>query len=179
MSLDELTAILSPPTRPRHGDSPRDWEAVEEELGLQLPEDYKQFVDLYGVGVVEDDTTEIRIKSPRDKSGYDQLLDIGRARAESVLETEDPEERPYSVHPQIPGLLPIATDVNGYTLFLFTRGEPEEWPVTILSESGDFEEHPGPFTAFLLGVLTHRISTYAYCDPFFSDPSKIVFVSRG
>jgi hypothetical protein len=46
--LEALKAILAPPASPRENGG--DWETVERQLGVSLPEDYKQFIEVYGSG---------------------------------------------------------------------------------------------------------------------------------
>ena len=49
--LDRLRRLIPPPAGDGHH---RDWAAVEERLGLPLPQDYKDLVDLYGGGQFSD-----------------------------------------------------------------------------------------------------------------------------
>ncbi|ASU79686.1 hypothetical protein CDG81_16995 [Actinopolyspora erythraea] len=50
-SLDRLRMLLPPP---EVAPAPQLWEDVERRLGVALPNDYKDFTEVYGDGTLED-----------------------------------------------------------------------------------------------------------------------------
>ena len=49
--LSRLHALVPPPANPFY--SSGDWSLVEQELGLRLPDDYKQLIESYGQGMFQ------------------------------------------------------------------------------------------------------------------------------
>jgi hypothetical protein len=44
---------MPPPERPSETPTGSSWQPVEARLGLELPEDYKEFITRYGTGAVD------------------------------------------------------------------------------------------------------------------------------
>ncbi|MEV5607268.1 hypothetical protein [Streptomyces sp. NPDC052225] len=65
-SLARLTGLLPPPQA-----TPRGWAAVEEQLGAELPQDYKELVDTYGSGLFDDSVGLLEPGCPRPR--YDLI----------------------------------------------------------------------------------------------------------
>ena len=53
MSLELLLKVLPPPIEPYGIDPGETWAKAEDELGIRLPSDYRQFVDRYGTGCID------------------------------------------------------------------------------------------------------------------------------
>jgi hypothetical protein len=49
-AIRKLTKILPPPSQPVEASG--DWDEVERTLGTALPDDYKEFISLYGTGFI-------------------------------------------------------------------------------------------------------------------------------
>src|SRR5688500_7171138 len=50
MSINELKQVIPHPLNPV--EASRNWVEVEEKLGLKLPQDYKDFINLDGTGII-------------------------------------------------------------------------------------------------------------------------------
>jgi hypothetical protein len=54
MTLEALMSIVPPPKKPSDAGRGRDWMNIEKSLGTTLPVDYKDFINLYGLGLLSD-----------------------------------------------------------------------------------------------------------------------------
>ena len=54
MSLSELKKLINPPAIVSNIWTAASWKVVEEELGTELPEDYKGFIEMFGLGKVNE-----------------------------------------------------------------------------------------------------------------------------
>ena len=52
--MDPLLNLITPPPDPEETGTPKTWEKIEAQLGLQLPPDYKALIDHYGTGSFAD-----------------------------------------------------------------------------------------------------------------------------
>jgi hypothetical protein len=69
MSIDALIEVIPPPAEPSEAFS-GPWEPIEAELGRALPQDYKDFVRLYGLGSFME---FLWVNVPRSESPYVRL----------------------------------------------------------------------------------------------------------
>lgn len=126
-NFEALRAVMSPP---RSGGDVIDWDAVEDELGVAFPSDYKQFVGTYGGGTIDETISIISLSDGTDKwrqeyLNADEYLFDGDIEAE--LGVEFPGEDP-------PGglLVPWAVAPSGAVGYWFASGDdPDQWPVVI------------------------------------------------
>lgn len=97
-SISRLHALVAPPRDPFY--SSGDWTSVERELGVTLPDDYKQLITSYGQGMFQ---------GRRKYSGLSLtsfLRPISSAiQAEATSAALRALELKYPVYPHIPGLL--------------------------------------------------------------------------
>lgn len=161
-SKNELK-IVPPPADPLWtGPIPAEnWLQVEGEIGIQFPQDYKDFIARYS------SRNGIYI------GGFFLILDpfapygnLKRAIADfldplrSLRQKYGEQEYPYPLYPEPDGLLPWGSTENGDDLFWLTIGAPDQWPIVIkASRQPEFEQHPGPMTRFLDGILTGAITS--------------------
>lgn len=137
--IDDLLSLVPPPVAPVAGDG--DWDFVETELGIRLPEDYKILVARYGVGLFDDTT----LLSPFNTHphGVMNLL----KHAHDMLDTHQSlreawaEEISLAIYPEPGGLLTWAVTGNDDSLCWITEGEPAQWPVLVSSRDCDLERY--------------------------------------
>lgn len=157
-SLEALLDLLPPPDRPTP--TPIDWDSIEHQVGLRLPEDYKQYVEVYGHGLIND---ELVVLTPYGTRDYDIVdgsvltLDADRAAAEYF-----PPEFPYRFFPEDPGLFPWATTGNGdYCYWLVVDGAATvSSPVVVKETRGGWEsvwQFDGGMCRFLTDLLSGRV----------------------
>ncbi|MFD0410347.1 SMI1/KNR4 family protein [Kitasatospora sp. NPDC127116] len=137
------------------------WELAPSELGVQLPSDYRAFVDLYG-GV--NLNGEWGVYTPSEKpSFYEAPGGLADWRITNDVDLRDQiegEEQwwdrpgPTPVFPDPGGLLSWGWNSNhNQCCWLTTSPDPEQWPVTVFYEDR-LDHFDGGFAEFLATVLT-------------------------
>jgi hypothetical protein len=164
--LDRLRRLVPPAEA---GGGRRDWETVEQRLGLSLPRDFQDLVDAYGggefyghVGLLVPPPT--RIDSELVSSNESHMRELNNLW--SVLENRPAELAAVDDL----RLVVWAETIDADTLnWLVRPGEPpERWPVAVLdADLGDCELYPMTCTEFLAGlfsqefeseIITHHLS---------------------
>jgi hypothetical protein len=131
--VERLVKLVPPPGESQKNTQGfRDWERLSQIQ--QLPTDYLQISALYGAGGFYE---SLFIRMPKDHEG---LWDEHIYHAEMFLETREALQRDldkavleYRVHPEVGGLLFFARTVGSDRCFWRTHGQPDEWPITIVS----------------------------------------------
>jgi hypothetical protein len=147
--LEELLSILLPPTNPvgAHGD----WAAVEAELGLQLAEDYKQFISWYGAGTISGlivvGNPFVQPVSPR--KFWENWVDIYRDIVSYGVEI------PFKLYPEHPGLLPCGDYADVNIINWLTNQDKQPCDLIFYSRSaGFFNLGRITLTRFIVQLLT-------------------------
>lgn len=158
MSIEALVKAVPPPAAPRLAFA-GPWEPIEAELGVTLPQDYKDFVRLYGDGTFFE---VMGIHLPVALSRHAQLVPEVRAICDA-LRTQD--DLPYALWPEPGGLLPFGkTDYGDYLCWL-TRGLPADWGVVVWGRGFmTFEAFDCDLTDFLTGLATGEILPEEFPD---------------
>ncbi|WP_032790537.1 SMI1/KNR4 family protein [Streptomyces baarnensis] len=115
-----LRELLPPP---RSGGDAVDWEQIGRTTGLAFPADYREFVELYGGGEIDE---YLSVNTPPvPGSPYGDLLD----RGEPALSDRDREEL-CALLPggAVPPLLPFADSASGGHEFVSWRGVEDRQP---------------------------------------------------
>ena len=160
MNLSTLEKIMKRPTVARDAPSPERWKVVEEQLGTGLPEDYKRFLEAYGLGTING---FLVVLTPLGSPQNVDLLKRGQSELEAfgTSKREFPKYYRDDVYPTLGGILPFAVTDNGEVLYWRTVGSPDQWTVTVYESRGpkkfDFD---GGTIDFLVGILTGKIE----CD---------------
>jgi hypothetical protein len=130
-ALKTIAKLLPPPASPRGLDRP--WDAVERELGLRLPDDYKAFIDLYGTGQVSSAEGWAVIWNFRDTSlsgpSLREWLTGPNCLPEFYRRVINGSEWPcpYPIYPEPGGLRPFANVIDVDALNWLTAGPPDRW----------------------------------------------------
>jgi hypothetical protein len=147
-SFERLCQLVSPPQHPLYNRG--DWDAVENELELALPDDYKRLIDAFGQGtfVGQAFCSGLLISSYLGPARADQ-----RAKGFSAyLHSIGPI--PYGLYPDKPGLLGFGSYADKDTIAWNTKGTPTDWSIILYDpESGVHEAHGIGFLEFLIRVL--------------------------
>lgn len=162
--LDKLTHALPRPTdlseRPEE-----DWTSVIEELGFQPPEDYREFLSLYGTGCIDE---FLWVLNPFSENTNLNLIEEGSrlidAERQFIAGDEEQPSQPYGLDM----LYPWGVTDNGDVLYwLMSSPDPDEWTVLVCnSRSWEWEEFPMGATRFLSSVLTKEIRPKAFPNDF-------------
>ncbi|SFT75568.1 SMI1 / KNR4 family (SUKH-1) [Actinopolyspora lacussalsi subsp. righensis] len=150
-SLDRLRMLLPPP---EVAPAPQPWQDVERRLGVALPNDYKEFMEVYGDGTLEDYLLlEQLITSEEEFSEWwEEQLDDLRSAAERVPER-------YTLEPGRVDLLPwgFTIDVDVCYWWMDPREDPDRW--WIVSRDRDVSRwsvFEGSMVEFLVEVVSGR-----------------------
>ena len=152
-SLETLTTVCPPPPS-----APTvDWPLVEEAIGGELPQDYKELASRYGPGAFGD---FIQIYHPAAPT---QRVDLtGPVPATVRAQLQQGQESGTYRAPHDPRLLfPMGVTDNGNYLCWVTDPEdrPDAWRVAVNEARGpQWYTHDGNLTSFLAGVLSGQLT---------------------
>ncbi len=175
MSLEKLKSILPVPNLAISSDNSSNWSEVENKLGIVLPSDYKDFITLYGSGIIgnfimiyspftENENMNFFIQQNLNKDAY------------LTLKVSFPEDYPYEVFPTNRGILPWGRTENGDTLNWIVDTNQGDWAILIDDGSGDYFEYKGSMTGFIYDVLSESIVCPIFPNDFPDKDSKNTFV---
>lgn len=149
---DELLRLVPPPPAPS---AHIDWDRVESDLGVALPEDYKWLAETYGPGRFDDFLSILHPGSPFHPT---RLVEAAERAAEILdqLHESGLESIPY----QTDELLAVGKTDNGDMIYWVTKpeGEPDSWTVVANGARNTKWPHfDGGIVAFLLAVLSGAV----------------------
>lgn len=141
-----------------------EWEALEHELGVRLPSDYKRLHEAHGPEVV---LKGIFVCMP------DAIVEDHEAHADLLRDDSDPGDL-TRIHPEAGGLL-FCGSTEGRNLLCWDTAnpEPDEWPIVDI-DSGVFH---GTLTELLVAELTGV--GLGLIDSSLGDPSTWVWPTWG
>jgi hypothetical protein len=159
MAIEELLRVVAPPERPLETGDAAQWAEVERLLGTRLPRDLYDLATRYGSGMFVGPLS-LNILNPFARSYLDQLHGSGRfLRDQRGLPAR--YGTPYGVFPDRPGWLLWGHTTNGDDICLVTEGEPEAWPLLLISDHcRNFQQVQMPLTTFLARVFTGSVQAF-------------------
>jgi hypothetical protein len=161
MPIEPLKALVPPPAHPSEVGTLQQWQAVERQLGLVLPTDYREFIFSYGTGLFAD---FYRIYNPFAVSAYTAFIPsvLRTCAGAREIKGKFSDRVPFPLFPDRPGLLPWGNDENGNDYFWLTEGDPDTWKVLSDEVRGDgFQEYGCTMTEFLTGILLGKFDALA------------------
>jgi hypothetical protein len=156
-AMIELAELLGPP---RPDIVPVPWPQAPAAIGIQLPTDYRRFIDTYGQISING---ELAVHGPANKAsqpggatGFAGFVEYTTDEADLV---GDDEEALYAVYPAPGGLLAWANTFDCCVVSWLTEGgDPDAWPV-IVTYSGleyEYQRFDGGAVQFLADVCAQR-----------------------
>ena len=172
MTIENLIRVVPPPPAPFEPfNGP--WAPIEAKVGTALPQDYKDFVRLYGCGYF---MQFLGINVPRSRNPNTRFESQVKLTCDTFLYDQD---LGYSLWPAPGGLLPFGGTDDGDCLFWLPRGAPAEWSVVVWDRGfWTFETFDCDLTDFLAGLATGEIKPREFpddllpCDCLFEAPSS-------
>jgi hypothetical protein len=168
MTIEALIKVVPPPAVPDEAYL-GPWEAIEADLGTGLPQDYKDFVRIYGSGIFME---FLGVHVPVSESRYVRLQSEVRLICKDL---RDDEDSPYPFWPAPGGLLPFGKTDFGDYLFWLPVGPPDAWGVVVWDRGmGEYEAFDCSLTDFLAGLATGDIEPKEFpanmlpCDHLFA-----------
>lgn len=143
-AIHEIQRLLPPPAHPRNNSG--DWQRAEENLGLRLPADYKQFISFYGTVKI---CNYLWVYNPfayasQCSSFRDLMIALNALYEESPHGLGNPS---VPLYPESGGLLPVIGTDNSDLISWITVGEPETWKLFAWF-------YPGPEAVILENTIT-------------------------
>ncbi|MQS15922.1 hypothetical protein F7Q99_27620 [Streptomyces kaniharaensis] len=149
------------------------WSAALRAIGIGLPSDYREFIDVFGAGEIRGD---LGILDPLPRPGGVNVADgisrmVRRTTEDIGLEFRAMREEsfdlcPYQVYPEAGGLLMWAGNYNGDICFWLTEGaDPDRWPV-IVWHRGRF---PDGWSRYDMGMVEFLLLVVAGETPELAD----------
>jgi hypothetical protein len=148
MALGTLKDVLPAPSNPK--DNSGDWSAIEATLGASLPNDYKEFIEIYGTIHI---CNFLQILSPFSKNQHINLVRKQELCREvyQVLKNGG-ENIPYEFFPKRNGLIIVGLTDNGDSIFWKTGSE--KWTIVVNEARGtDWFCFDGSIAEFIEGLL--------------------------
>jgi len=181
MTIENLISVVPPPSAPEEAYL-GPWEAIEADLGTKLPQDYKDFVRLYGSGRFME---FLGVHVPVSWSPYVRLQSEVREICDTIgIVGSADDNLPYPLWPEPGGLLPFGKTDFGDYLFWLPRGPPDDWGVVVWDRGmGHYEAFDCGLTDFLAGLATGEIEPKEFpenmlpCDRLF-EPSLLSRAER-
>jgi len=177
MSLDDLVKLIPPPKSPVGFGGAIDWPTIESQLNLRLPTDYKQLIDLYGIGHFPGD---LAIYHPYADCPDSLLKDALVDTAENDRLTENARDRPYSFYPNCPGLFACGHSYmsSGKLFWLTTSSDQLPWSTVAASHemytTHDYIQINASLTDFLVAIYSGSLQVPFW--QFLSKPFRRIFV---
>jgi len=178
MSIQELTALIPPPENPLEIGTDEQWTAMQKELNLELPTDFRDLGMTYGSGGFwGEESGLVNIYQPF-ACDFRENVELHKMFLSDERE-ENASWIPYAVYPEPGGLLVWGGDDNGNGLYWLTEGDPDKWPILVQSHGDDpseqWEQFDGPMTSFLAKAFTRQIEVSVWLDWFSLGTKNIEF----
>ncbi|MEU7474102.1 histone-like nucleoid-structuring protein Lsr2 [Streptomyces sp. NPDC044984] len=168
--MTDLTTLTSLCPPPEQAMSIR-WDTIEADLGMPLPQDYKQLADRYGPGAFND---YLHIFHPH---GVTQFVNLtgpmpGRIRAQL---RKDYDQGAYPVPHDPEKLFACGSTDNGEYLFWITdpATDPDRWHIAVNEARGPrWFTYDGTLTAFLVCTLSGQIQVPQFPHSLLDTPAR-------
>ncbi len=157
--MESLRQVFPAPESPTGPPTESDWTAAEQSLEIVFPADYRELLNVYGVGSFRLPGDMVVVLGPTavaEEAGPDGLYPD---QLESWFEEMEPDEVPYSIFPELSGLLGFGGNDNGYSFFWHTNGPSDGWTIVAATEDGHFEEFDMNLTDFLVKMSRGQLET--------------------
>lgn len=154
--IKELIKILPPPSQ--RDASGVVWGEAEKEIGVQFPKDFKEFVEVYGGGLVDGFVWVLNPFSSNSNISFEKSKYF--IEAYGVMRQEFPLDYVRPTYPEEYSFLPWAVTDNGETFVWVVEGAADSWKVAIhSSDQGEEEIYNWGCVEFLLKLLDGKISS--------------------
>lgn len=154
--LDRLRRLVAPPV----SGEDRDWGVAEQRLGRVLPQDYKDFVDVYGGGHFDH---HVGILVPQPSRPDSELVSYNDGHMDDIVNLwQITDNRPAELAAEDLLLIAWADTIDADTLnWLVSPGDPpESWPIAVLdADLGECEIYSMTCTGFLAGLFSGEIDS--------------------
>lgn len=170
--IQGLVEVLSPPDQPLYA-SELDWQSVERRYGFSVPNDFREFVSLYGSGIVDGFLWVLNPFCVNPNVNFETSLYL--IESYSQMKSDFPEDYPRPDFPNEGSFFPWAITDNGETISWILHGQPNEWPVSVQSvDQADEEAYACGAVDFLQRILRREVRSRILPCQFPSDAPSFV-----
>lgn len=166
MYISKLENLIRPNNEQTSKHTKEEWDEIELTLRIKLPTDYKEFINRYGVGSIND---FLWVLNPFTQNSNLNLIKKGKEIIEAydISKKEFPEDFIYDTYPSKGGLFPCAITDNGDEIYWVTSNIVEEWSIVVYeSRASDYHEYNMGLAEFLYKILTKELECLAFPDDF-------------
>lgn len=135
--IDSLKEILPAPDI-EVGRFNEKWKQIEEKFAIELPVDFKQFIEIYGTGKIDDFVWILNPLSANENLNFDTAKYFIDAYETSKSQFPDDYLRPK--YPEDGSFFPWAATENGDSFVWIVSGKPDEWTVAVFGRDQENEE---------------------------------------
>jgi hypothetical protein len=155
LNVEELEAALPSMTQWRvPGGRGVGWVALHTDLGTALPSDFRSLAEAYPTLVI-DDFLSVSVPRPGVEASW-----AAEAREDEILQDlyEMGDTKGYVPFPQPGGLISWAESNVGDSFYCRTgSADPDEWPVVVRGDNGDWSEFPMGVVEFMVGMYRRTL----------------------
>ncbi|WP_327699524.1 SMI1/KNR4 family protein [Streptomyces sp. NBC_00459] len=163
--IDALRQLMPPP--PGAGEK-IDWQAAEERWGTRFPQDYMDFMSVYGIGGIEDsdeEAGEVAVLGPFSTGAYEFSSDDFEDETENARltwEEEGADQDDLDLDPDHILAWGVTTHAD-ILCWLTSDPDPDKWPVLLFARHGSVtcEVVPLGMVEFLRRLLVHERAPYS------------------
>ncbi|CAA6822580.1 MAG: Unknown protein [uncultured Sulfurovum sp.] len=172
--IENLIKVMTPPEHPLATGSKDDWAVVEKTIGTILPDDYKEYISIYGIGRIGDFLWAL---NPFYVEGSANLMETMEYFQDSYIEfkRDFPEDFLKEVFPKDNSLLLWGMTDNGDFLYWAydSNQNPNNWKVGITNMRDD-EEYifNMNMSTFLEKLVKAEIQTNAFPEDWLKIKNK-------
>nr|WP_317356409.1 SMI1/KNR4 family protein [uncultured Tyzzerella sp.] len=149
-----------------------DWLKFEKKLGIILPNDYKDFIETYGTGSINNFIWFLTPFSEDDNINYLKRMNI-MLQSYNVSKNNFPEEFIHNTYPEKNGLLPWGYTENGDEMFWLINDNIEDWLIIAYeSRSSKFYSYEMSFVEFIYKLITKKLVCDIFPQDFFEEEIK-------
>lgn len=156
-----------------------EWDAVERQIGSNLPIRYKQFIEQVSSGLIHD---YLELYSPVTKSSWLKLQDAVPRTRKLIREMEDPNhfslKEALGLESSSVDFLPIGETVDGDMVILLQLSEdPDDWSVASILCRDDMGYNTGlNFEQFMQALIDMVPIGDAFPDRLYDKSGEHIFV---
>lgn len=166
MYINQLKSIMKSKTQQMNISDSNKWNAIEKQMRTKLPSDYKEFINEYGTGSINE---FMWILTPFDEDEYVNLITRGDKISKAYIESKikNPQYFKHEVFPNKGGILPWGYTENGDELYWLTVENSDEWHIIVYeSRSSDYYEYSMGMVEFIYKLVSGKIICPAFPDDF-------------
>lgn len=155
--MNSIQILMPPPPNAIDPPGVKVWSDVEGFLGVSLPSAYKEFLNVYGSGCINE---FIWIFNPASKNKNIELLYQIRIRLDALRDLKFQGEcLPYNLYPEVDGAIPFAATDNGDLLFFKPVAKSSYFIVFNEARSPVCEEVNLTWSNFIVHLVSGKINS--------------------